>query len=171
MSQDERIPIVDKNDKIIAYKLRKDMTDDDCKRCSCIWVENSKGQVLLQQRSSTVKDDPSLWSTAVLGTVTDDDTYDETAIRELEEEIGLTGSPLQKTNKLHYKSSFGWRMGQGYKVICDWPLDKFKIQESEVQRLEWVDKIQLIQEVTDKAPHTRNYCMVYKTWPELFNLI
>ena len=170
MSQDERIPIVDRDDNVLTYKKRSDMTDDDCKRCVCIWVENRKGQVLLQQRSQTVKVDPGLWGTAVLGTVTDDDTYDKTATRELAEEIGITGFPLKKTNKLHYKSSFGWRMGQGYIVVCDWPIEKFKLQESEVAQVIWVDKKQIIAEITDKSSHTLPYVMAYVTWPELFNL-
>lgn len=170
MSDDERIPVVDKDDNVLAYKRRGDMTDDECKRCVCIWVENNKGQVLLQQRSRKVKIDPGLWGTAVLGTVTDDNTYDDTALRELEEEIGLTGFPLNKTNKLQYKSSFGWRMGQGYIVVCDWPIEKFKLQESEVAQVIWADKKQIIDEITNKTPHSLPYVMAYVTWPKLFNL-
>lgn len=171
MSDNERIPIVDEQDNILTYKRRGDMTDDDCKRCVCIWVENEKGEVLLQQRSQSVKVDPGLWGTAVLGTVTDDDTYDETAVRELAEEIGLSGFPLIKTNKLRYKSSFGWRFGQGYVVTCDWPVSKFKLQESEVAKVAWVDKKQLLDEISDNIPHSRPYVMAYTTWPELFNLV
>lgn len=170
MSDNERIPIVDNNDNILSYIRRGDMKDADCKRCVCIWVENDKGEVLLQQRAHSLKIDPGLWGTAVLGTVTDNDTYDETAKREIAEEIGLTGFPLTKTNKVHYKSSFGWRMGQGYTVTCDWPIEKFKLQESEVARVAWVDRKQLIQELKDNQPHTKPYVMAYTTWSELFNL-
>ncbi len=170
MSDSERIPIVDKDDNILTYKRRGDMQDEDCKRCVCIWVENSKGQVLLQQRSQKVKIDPGLWGTAVLGTVNDDDTYDETAERELEEEIGLSGFPLIKTNKVHYKSSFGWRMGQGYMVTCDWPINKFKLQQSEVAQVIWVNRKKLIDELMGRKPPSLWYVMANTSWPELFNL-
>ncbi|HSX23956.1 MAG TPA: NUDIX domain-containing protein, partial [Candidatus Saccharimonadales bacterium] len=134
-------------------------------------VENSKGQVLLQQRSFDLKISPGNWTPAADGTVPKDSTYDETAPRELEEEVGLKGVPLIKTNKIHAKFEFGWRQVQGYTVICDWPLEKFTIQRDEVEQIEWVDKQQLLAEISGKAPHTRVYPPSCKMWPKLFNLV
>lgn len=169
MSDDERVAVVDKNDHVLEYKRRGDLTDDDCKRCAIIWIENSHGQVLLQQRSNTVKIDPGLWS-PVVGTICDEGSYEETAVRELEEEIGLTGTRLTETNKLYYKAAFGWRQAQGFMTICDWPVEKFTVQPEEVAQVAWINKQQLLDELAGKIAATHPYVSTHVYWPKLFNL-
>ena len=170
MSQDETVAIFDSKSNLIGYKLRSELTEDDCWQTVCVWIENSRGEVLLQQRSFDRQINPGMWTNAVIGTVTGDDTEDDTAVRETQEEIGLAGYEIAKTKRLYYKAIFGWRLAQGYKIICDWPLDKFVVQKEEVEKLEWVNKKQVLDEITDKAPHTREFPEVCKIWVELFNL-
>lgn len=170
MSQDEEIILVDETDKITGYKWRSQQTDDDCWRIVSVWVENSAGQVLLQQRSFDKKISPGKWTPAADGTVEKDTSYDETAERELEEEVGLAGVTLTKMNKVHAKYELGWRQVQGYKVVCDWPLERFTPQKSEVAQLEWADKQQVLDEITGKAPHSRLWPDSCGYWPELFDL-
>lgn len=170
MSQDERVAVLDEKSNIIGYKSRNDLTDNDCWQTVCVWVENNDGQVLLQQRAFDRKINPGMWTNAVIGTVTGDDTEDDTALRESQEEIGLTGFELQKTKRLRYKATFGWRWAQGYKIVCEWPLEKFTIQKEEVVQLAWVDKKQLLQEITGRVKHSKPYVDVCHVWPELFDL-
>ncbi len=170
MNQDERIALVDEEDRVIGYKMRSQLTDDDCWRVVAIWIENSEQQVLLQQRSHKVTLNPGLWSNAVMGTVDADDSYEDTAVREIEEELGLSGVDLIKTNRLYYKASFGWRQAQGFVVKCYWPLERFKPQPEEVAKLEWVDKQKLLNEIGGKTTPSHPYVSVYTQWPELFDL-
>ncbi len=170
MSHDERVAVVDKDNKVIGYKLRTELTDDDCWRIAYLWVENSRGQVLMQQRSKMVGLNPELWTPAAAGTVDGDDSYEATALREAEEEIGLIGCKVLQQNSVYMRASFGSRWAQGFTAICDWSIEKFKLQTEEVMKLEWVDRQQILDELTDKIPHSRHYTSVYKTWPELFNL-
>ncbi len=170
MSQDERVATFDKNNQKLGYKMRSELTDDDCWQSVCLWIENDAGQVLLQQRALDRKVDPGMWTNAVIGIVVDDDSEDDTALRETEEEIGLNGFEFVKTKRLRYKATFGWRWAQGYKLICNWPLEKFTIQAEEVAQIKWVDKKQLLLEITGKAKHSRPYPKVCRKWPELFNL-
>lgn len=171
MTKDERIALVDKDDNVIGYKMRSELTDNDCWRIVCVWIENSRGEVLLQQRALGLSLNPGLWSNAVVGTVDEDDNYKETAVREAEEEIGLTGFPLIETNKIYYKASFGWRIAQGFTVKCDWELEKFTAQPEEVMKLEWVERTRLLEEITGKHPLSKSYTNAYTHWTKLFELV
>ena len=47
--------IVDENDKKIGLKMRGDIKQKEIYRVSALWIENSKGDVLLAQRSFNKK--------------------------------------------------------------------------------------------------------------------
>lgn len=170
MNEEEQLIIVDENDRVLGYKPRSQRTDNDCSRSVSIWVENDKGQVLLQQRSHNKQIDPGKWTPAAEGTVSKGTSYDETALRELEEEIGLSDVKLDKRNKVHCKFALGWRQMQGYVTHCNWPIEKFTVQKEEVVQLEWVDKRQVIDEITGKRPHTRGWPATCTYWTRWFNL-
>lgn len=167
---EELVAIVDKNNKVLDYKKYSELLDTDTWRIVSIWVENSHGEILLQQRSFNKSIAPGVWTPAAEGTVTEDDSYLETAIRELEEEIGLSSVELTPTQLLYIKASYGSRFMQGYVVHCDWPIEQFVKQDDEVEQLLWVDKKQLLEELGDKRSHSREYPSAYKSWPKLFNL-
>lgn len=170
MSDEEQIILVDKHDKVIGFKSRSQRVDSDCSRSVSVWVENDNGQVLLQQRSFDKQIDPGKWTPAAEGTVSKGTSYDESAKRELEEEIGLSEVKLDKRNKVYCKFSLGWRQMQGYYVLCNWPIEKFKPQVEEVEKIEWVDKRQVIDEISGKLPHTRAWPGTCVLWTEWFNL-
>lgn len=169
--QDEVVALVDEQDQQIGQKMRDELTDTDCWRIVSIWVENSHGQVLLQQRSVDKKTDPGCWTPAAEGTVVLGEDYDTTAVRELEEEIGLAGYPLQKQRRVYARFEFGSRQFQAYTVACDWPLEKFTVQQEEVAALEWVDKQQVIAEITGQSSPTRLWPISATCWPEAFGLV
>ncbi len=92
--------IVDENDKRIGLKIRRDIKQEEIYRVSALWIENSKGDVLLAQRSFDKKNNPGQWGTAVAGTVEEDEDYDLNIYKEAEEEIGLKGEKFEKSFKL-----------------------------------------------------------------------
>lgn len=55
-----------------------------------IWFYTTKGEVLLAQRAATKVICPLLWDVSVAGHVDADETITQAAIREVQEEIGLT---------------------------------------------------------------------------------
>src|SRR3989338_10781545 len=86
----EKIVIVDKDDNIIGHKKWQDETVDNITRISALWIENSRGQILLARRALNKKYDPGKWGPAVAGTLEKNETYYSNIIKETEEEIGLT---------------------------------------------------------------------------------
>ncbi len=135
----ERVFIVDENDNIIGEKWRDEMTDDDCWRVISIWITDQDGNILLQQRSFKKDLDPGDWSAAAEGTVGKNDEYEATAIRELNEELGISCATLKPTTKVHHRmASKGYRIRQGYLCAIDHiPEKKINIQKSEVEQVKW----------------------------------
>ncbi len=145
--------IVDENDKIIGHKLRNEIDfKKDFYRIGCLWLANSKGEVLLAQRLLTKDKDPGKWGPSAAGTLEKGETYESNVYKEASEELGLTGiefTPVKKLKLLEPRKSFL----QLYKGLCDWPADKFIPQPEEVEQVSWVNIEDLkkdIQETPEK---------------------
>ena len=96
----ERFPVVDKNDRILRYARRSDVHGNNLRhRAVHILIFDHAGDVYLQQRSRWKDRHPLKWDSSAAGHVTVGESYDETARRELEEELGIN-VPLEKILKL-----------------------------------------------------------------------
>jgi isopentenyldiphosphate isomerase len=164
---EERIAVVNEKNHVVEYKDRKNLSDKEAWRAACVWIEDGKGNVLMQKRTSDRKVDPSTWTCAAIGTVTGDDSYEATAKRELYEEIGVKNVPLKPANSVFCRSSFGSRWYKGFTAVCNKPLDTFTIQEEEVSEIQWLNKEKVIQEIKAGDP---KYASTASCYIELFGL-
>lgn len=139
--------IVNENDEIIGYKLRSEVNfNKDYYRIGCLWLTNSKGEILLAQRLSTKDKDPGKWGPSAAGTLEKGETYESNVYKEAEEELGLTGITFTPITKLKFeepRKSFLQLFGG----TCDWPAEKFTPQPEEVEQVAWVSIDDLIQDV------------------------
>jgi 16S rRNA (adenine1518-N6/adenine1519-N6)-dimethyltransferase len=100
LTNNERFPVVDKNDRIVRYASRSEVHGNNLRhRAIHILISNPIGEVYLQQRSRWKDRHPLRWDSSAAGHVVAGESYDETARRELEEELGIT-VPLKKISKL-----------------------------------------------------------------------
>jgi 16S rRNA (adenine1518-N6/adenine1519-N6)-dimethyltransferase len=94
--EEERFPVVDKNDRILRYARRSDVHGNNLRhRAVHILIFNPAGEVYLQQRSRWKDRHPLKWDSSAAGHVAAGESYEETARRELEEELGIN-VPLEK---------------------------------------------------------------------------
>src|SRR3989338_11488629 len=112
------IIIVNENDEIIGFKKRGTLKPEDIYRVSALWIENSKGEVLLAQRSFSKKHHPGLWGPAVAGTNEEGETYEENIIKEAEEEVGLKDIHLKKWFKKRTSTDYN-HFTQFFKLIIN----------------------------------------------------
>jgi isopentenyldiphosphate isomerase len=168
--KNEKVAVVNQQDEVIGWKWRADLTDDDCWRIVSLWLENDQDQVLLQQRSWDKKLERGHWSPAAVGTVLLGHGYEDTALREAEEEIGLRGVALEVIKKTYLKGPLGWRQEVSFHARCNWPIKQFTPQTEEVANLAWVDKAELMAEIRGEKPHSRDYVSTFPQWPEIFDL-
>src|SRR5438128_2431355 len=82
--------VVDKRDEVIDRQPRSFVHAHGLlHRAVHVLVFNSKGDLFLQKRSMKKDREPGVWVSSCSGHVDSGETYDETAVRELREEIGL----------------------------------------------------------------------------------
>ncbi|PYJ69381.1 MAG: ribosomal RNA small subunit methyltransferase A [Verrucomicrobia bacterium] len=100
LTNEERFPVVDKNDRILRYATRAYVHGNNLRhRAVHILIFNHAGEVYLQQRSRWKDRHPLKWDSSASGHVTASETYDETARRELKEELALD-VPLDEASGL-----------------------------------------------------------------------
>jgi 16S rRNA (adenine1518-N6/adenine1519-N6)-dimethyltransferase len=100
LTNNERFPVVDKNDRILRDASRSEVHGNNLRhRAVHILIFNPAGDLYLQQRSRWKDRHPLKWDSSAAGHVGAAESYDETARRELKEELGIS-IPLKKISKL-----------------------------------------------------------------------
>jgi 16S rRNA (adenine1518-N6/adenine1519-N6)-dimethyltransferase len=112
LTNNERFPIVDKNDRILRYANRSKVHGNNLRhRAVHVLIFDEAGEVYLQQRSRWKDRHPLKWDSSAAGHVAARESYDDTARRELKEELGVSVA-LQKISKLpaseHTDQEFIW---------------------------------------------------------------
>lgn len=94
MSADEIIDIVDENDRVVGRSPRGEAYARGLRhRCVFVLARDARGRVFVHRRTATKLVFPSLYDMFVGGVVGAGEGYDEAALREAEEELGVSGLP------------------------------------------------------------------------------
>ncbi len=125
MKNIEYLDVVDESDQVISQAAytdiyRKLLTH----RIVHILIFNDKGEMAIQKRSKYKSFMPNAWSTAVGGHVRSGETYEQAALREFREELGLE-VPIQFLYKDFYEDK-AYEAGlkkflYTFKAVCNGP--------------------------------------------------
>lgn len=97
----EIFDIVDQNDQVTGQAMRSEVHAKRLlHRAVHVLVFNRRGDLLLQKRSLLKDSSPGLWDSSVSGHLDAGEDYLAAAVRELEEEMGITDSPPQEIARL-----------------------------------------------------------------------
>jgi len=157
--------IVDEHDEIIGYKHRYEIWTHDIYRVSALWIENSKGEILLAQRGFMKRNNPWKWWPAVAGTVDKWESYEENIYKEAEEELGISWVEF----KFVCKKYNGWPK---FFYFCSWyeckidkNIEEFVLEYPQVESVRWFTKEEIINMI-ENAPEILSGVefMKYKLW-------
>jgi 8-oxo-dGTP pyrophosphatase MutT (NUDIX family) len=123
---DEILDIVDANDQVIGQSPRGEAYALGLRlRCVFIQARDAEGRIFVHRRTPTKLVFPSLYDMFVGGVVGAGETYDDAALREAEEELGVSGLPRPvPLFKFLYDNGAGQTWWSSvYEVHCELPVD------------------------------------------------
>ena len=137
MAADELVVIVDEQNRVMGSATRRQMRAERLPhRATYVFVFNSAGRIYVQLRTATKDVYPSYWDLAAGGVVLAGESYEESAERELAEEMGIRGVPLEPWFEFYFEDAGSRVFGFAYSCCWDGPLE---LQAEEVQRVELMD--------------------------------
>lgn len=92
---EELFDVVDEQDRVLRQAPRSEVHAQKwLHRASHIFVFNTRGELLVHRRSATKDECPQMFTSSASGHLAAGEDYAAAAVRELQEELGLT-SPIQ----------------------------------------------------------------------------
>ncbi|KPW41971.1 MutT/nudix protein [Pseudomonas coronafaciens pv. atropurpurea] len=130
-SDAEQIAWVDEQDRLLGSMVRSDLRDQGMiGRGTYILLFNSAGELCVHRRTLSKAIYPGYWDVAAGGMVQPDESYAESAARELEEELGVRDVPLQAHERFFFDQPGNRLWCAVFSAVWDGPLI---LQPEEVQ--------------------------------------
>ena len=134
---DELVIIVDKENNEVEVVPRREMRSGRLRhRATYILVFNAKGELFVQKRTQTKDVFPGYYDIAAGGVVLAGESYEEGAVRELEEELGIRETPLTSLFDFYYEDEHIRLWGRAFSCTFDGEL---VLQEEEVESGEFME--------------------------------
>lgn len=127
-------------------------------------VSDPDGNILLQLRSGTKDENPGLWDTSAAGHVDYGESYDDSARRELGEELGIhvAVEALHFLFRMEALPEFGSEFVQVYQVVWNGPL---QLSEAEISEVRWFTPEQLDHAVAmDNPAYTGTFKRLWRLY-------
>ncbi|MEU4498393.1 NUDIX domain-containing protein [Streptomyces sp. NPDC023998] len=122
---EEILDIVDENDEVIGQAPRGEAYARGMRhRCVFIQARDAQGRIFVHRRTATKLVFPSQYDMFVGGVVGAGESYDAAALREAEEELGVSGLPRPvPLFKFLYESGEQTWWSAVYEVRCELPVN------------------------------------------------
>jgi len=132
---DEMVDVIDESGNVVGVVSRREIREQRLPhRCTYVLVFNSKGELFVHQRTPMKDVFPSYWDVCVGGVLASGESFNESARREVREEIGITVIP-EPLFLFRYSDERTIVQGMVYRVTHDGP---FILQPEEVVRGQFV---------------------------------
>lgn len=127
---EESFSVVDERDQVIGAAPRSQVHANNLlHRAVHLLIFNSAGEVFLQMRSRWKDRHPLAWDSSAAGHVNAGEEYDQSAARELREELGIN-TPLVRMAKLSASERTGYEFICLYRGSYD---GEFRLEPSEIE--------------------------------------
>ena len=119
-------------------------------RSTNVFVVNSEGQILCQQRSLSKERYPGVWSTHLGGHVSAGESFKINAVKELEEEIGLSVNMFQMVPWRTSRKETARLWMRDFVTVYDGRVEDLVLQKSEIEQVRFMSISEIIE--THKDP-------------------
>ena len=105
----EIFDVVNEEDRVTGQATRREVHEKGLlHRAIHVFVVNRHGELLLQKRSRFKDAHPDVWDSSVAGHLDAGEDYGAAAVRELEEEMGITGVEPEEIGRIQACEATGW---------------------------------------------------------------
>ena len=147
-SDAEQIAWVDHNDQLLGSLPRAQLRERGMiGRGTYILLFNSAGEMCVHRRTLSKAIYPGYWDVAAGGMVQVDETYAESAARELEEELGVGGVTLTAHEQFFFDQPGNRIWCAVFSAVWDGPL---KLQPEEVIEARFITVEEVLRETLEK---------------------
>ena len=130
-AEDELVAIVDERNRVVGALGRREMRAGNLPhRATYILVFNSRGELYVQKRTQSKDVFPGYYDVAAGGVILAEESYEEGAVRELEEELGIRDVPLTRLFDFSYKDESVKIWGAAFSCLYD---GEVLLQQEEVE--------------------------------------
>lgn len=131
VAAEEIVAIVDGRNQVVGSAPRREMRACNLlHRSTYILVFNARGQIYVQKRTMNKDVFPGYYDPATGGVVLTGESYEQGAVRELEEEMGIRNVPLTRLFDFYFADQRTRVWGGVFSCVYDGPLT---LQEEEVE--------------------------------------
>ncbi|MDB4467962.1 16S rRNA (adenine(1518)-N(6)/adenine(1519)-N(6))-dimethyltransferase RsmA [Verrucomicrobiales bacterium] len=114
---DELFDVVDEADQVLRQETRQDVHANGwLHRAIHVFVFNKAGELFLQKRSHLKDAHPSVWDSSASGHLDAGEDYDTAVVREIEEELGISGQVPEYLATLPPSQATGWEHVKLYRA-------------------------------------------------------
>ena len=119
---DELVEIVDDDDRVLEVVPRRVLRERHAlHRCTYVFVLDPEGRLYVHRRTETKDIYPGFYDVVAGGVNAAGESYDQSAARELQEELGITAEPRYRFTQ-RYDGPSGRCFGGVYDVEWDGPI-------------------------------------------------
>ena len=142
----ELLEVVDENNKLTGEIKERNIIHEKgiWHREVVVWVMNENGEMLLQKRASTKKQEPNKWGLCA-GHIDAGETTENALLRELEEELGIKTTieqldflKISKSKKDFPNDLKNYVFYYIYLLKTDWKIEDYKINLEELSEVKYV---------------------------------
>lgn len=138
---DDPVEWVDENDRVIEVVPRSRMRAENLRhRSAAVVVQSSDGRLLVHRRAATKDLFPGWWDVCAGGVVAVGERFDETARRELAEELGIVADELELLGRGTWDDDASTEITEIYRILHDGP---FAFSDGEVVEARFVAATEL----------------------------
>ncbi len=143
-SDAELIAWVDEADQLLGSLPRAELRARGLVgRGTFVLLFNSAGELCVHQRTLSKAVYPGYWDMAAGGMVQAHESYAESAVRELHEELGISGVELSEHGRFYFAQDDNRLWCAVYSAVCDAPL---RLQPEEVLQARFIPVEQALAE-------------------------
>jgi isopentenyldiphosphate isomerase len=147
----EIVTIVDEHNNVVGALPRKEMRAKRLlHRATYVMVFNPRQELYVQKRTLTKDVFPGYYDVATGGVVLDGETYEQGAVRELSEELGICGVPLRRLFDFLYEDEHIRVCGAAFSCVYDGDM---VLQKDEVESGAFLN-VEEVLRLTESEPFT-----------------